>query len=168
MGFLRESWRVGPFSRLSSWLSRSASRGRQRRSLGDRVTRLDRTEPTLNQVAPGDSRDTTTPAAMVRLLHAIFCGSALSVDSRQRLQTWMLDAKVGQERLPAGLPGGWRIGHKTGTGPRETNETNDVAIVWPPKRAPILIAAFYAQSRAPQDGRDAVLREVAQIVAAAI
>lgn len=32
------------------------------RSLGDRVTRLDRREPELNSAVPGDDRDTTSPA----------------------------------------------------------------------------------------------------------
>jgi beta-lactamase class A len=35
------------------------------RSLGDNITRLDRTEPTLNEAAVGDPRDTTTPVAML-------------------------------------------------------------------------------------------------------
>lgn len=34
------------------------------RGLGDVVTRLDRTEPTLNEALPGDPRDTTSPLAM--------------------------------------------------------------------------------------------------------
>src|SRR5262245_63018259 len=34
------------------------------RSIGDGMTRLDRKEPDLNSVGPGDKRDTTTPAAM--------------------------------------------------------------------------------------------------------
>lgn len=135
------------------------------RSLGDDVTRLDRTEPELNRVAPGDSRDTTSPAAMVKLLDVIFRGRALSKQSRLQLQSWMIAAKVGQQRIPAGLPPDWRVGHKTGTGP---DEANDVAIAWPPRKAPIFIAAFYARAAVPQERQDAVLREVGSIVASAI
>src|SRR5438105_4740507 len=80
------------------------------RSLGDRITRLDRTEPTLNQVGPGEVRDTTTPAAMLDLMRAIFIGNALSEPSRRKLETWLVQAKVGGDRIPAGLPPGWRVG----------------------------------------------------------
>ena len=75
----------------------------------------------------------------------------------------MLDAKVGTQRIPAGLPREWRVGHKTGTG---DDETNDVGFILPPGRAPILFAAFYARGSTPAKQREAVLCEVGTIVAA--
>lgn len=110
------------------------------RTMGDPITRLDRIEPELNVVSPGDTRDTTSPAAMVNLLSTVLFGQVLSPVSRTRLRTWMLEAKVGAHRLPAGLPPGWRIAHKTGTW---DSETNDVGVIWPVNRAPIVVAAFY-------------------------
>src|SRR4051812_17563064 len=103
------------------------------RSLGDRITQLDRTEPTLNLVADGDVRDTTTPAAMLDSMRGILLGSALSASSRGQLESWLVEAKVGADRIPAGLPQGFRVGHKTGTGP--AREANDIAIIWPGARA---------------------------------
>jgi beta-lactamase class A len=132
------------------------------RSLGDPVTRLDRNEPMLNTVPAGDERDTTSPDAMLVLLRAVFLGAVLSRQSRQRLESWMVDAKVGQHRVPAGLPSDWRVGHKTGTG---SDQTNDVGIIWPRERAPLLFATFYTRSSIPQDGREAVLRDVGAIIA---
>lgn len=132
------------------------------RSLGDSVTRLDRTEMTLNDVAPGDERDTTTPAAMVTNLHALALGNALSPDSRAQLIRWLKSCKTGLTRLRAGLPQGWAVGDKTGTGFRA--ETNDVAIAWPPARPPIIVAAYYCWSKEPDGARDAVLADVARIV----
>jgi beta-lactamase class A len=137
---------------------------RYARALGDGVTRLDRTEPSLNVVAPGDERDTTSPAAMLGLMNAILCGKALSDRSRQQLEAWLDAAKTGKDRLPAGLPPGWRIGHKTGTG--AAAETNDIAIIRPPQRAPILVAAYYTELPAPAAARDAALAEVGRVVAA--
>ncbi|KMO15873.1 class A beta-lactamase, partial [Methylobacterium platani] len=58
------------------------------RAHGDTVTRLDRTEPTLNTAIPGDPRDTTSPAAMVGLLDNVLLGQALSAESRARLIGW--------------------------------------------------------------------------------
>ena len=120
------------------------------RSLGDDLTRLDRTEPTLNELLPGDPRDTTSPRAMAADLQKVLVGDALSDASRRQLQTWLIDDKVGDKRLRAGLPSSWRIGDKTGTGDR--GSTNAVAILWPPDRAPVIATVYYTElSRA--DGR---------------
>lgn len=134
------------------------------RSLGDDVTRLDRIETALNVVEPGDVRDTTSPASMLKLLSTVLFGQVLSPTSREQLQAWMLEAKVGEKRLAAGLPAGWRIAHKPGTW---SAETNDVGVIWPPDRAPIVIAAFYNYTRRANDTDDVhedVLRDVARIV----
>jgi beta-lactamase class A len=133
------------------------------RTLGDTVTRLDRNEPALNVVGPGEVHDTSSPAAMVRSLNTVLFGQVLSPDSRARLEGWMLAAKVGEKRLPAGLPPGWRIAHKTGTW---SNQTNDVGVVWAPNRAPVVVAAFYTRGDTPQEQREGVLRDVGRIVAA--
>lgn len=133
------------------------------RSTGDNVTRLDDIEPALNIVGPGEVKNTTTAASMVGLLRSVVLGQTLAADSRTTLQGWMLDAKVGEHRLPAGLPTGWRIAHKTGTG---SDQTNDVGVVWPPNRAPIIIGALYARTGTRQQQRENVLRDVGRIVAA--
>jgi beta-lactamase class A len=135
------------------------------RSMGDEVTRLDNAEPALNVVAPGEDHDTTTPASMVGLLSTVLLGKVLSPQSRARLEGWMLDAKVGEHRLPAGLPGGWLIAHKTGTW---SNQANDVGVIWPPDRAPIVVAALYVRDGTKSEQRENVLRDVGRIVAAGI
>jgi beta-lactamase class A len=132
------------------------------RSLGDGVTRLDRVEPDLNEATPGDPRDTTTPWAMLESLRRLVLGDALSASSREQLAAWLVANKTGDQRLRAGLPGGWRIGDKTGTG--MNGATNDIAVAWPPRRAPIVISAYFAESELPADGRNAVLTDVARIV----
>ena len=135
------------------------------RSLGDPVTRLDRTEPTLNTALPGDPRDTTTPSAMVDTLKALLLGEALSPVSRQRLEGWMVASTTGRNRLRAGLPATWAVGDKTGSGDHGT--LNHVAILRPPRRAPILVAAYTTGSTTSAQDRDAVLAEVGRIVASA-
>jgi beta-lactamase class A len=132
------------------------------RSTGDKVTRLDKYEPELNIVRPGEVHDTTTAASMVGLLSSVILGQVLSATSRTRLEGWMLDAKVSEHRLPAGLPSGWRTAHKTGTG---SDQTNDVGVVWPPDRAPIIVAALYSRAGTRLQQREGVLRDVARIVA---
>jgi beta-lactamase class A len=132
------------------------------RSLGDQVTRLDRREPELNVVPAGEVRDTTSPLAMLGLMHKLLIGGALSAASRQQLAMWLVDNKTGDKRLRAGIPkDSWRVGDKTGTGP--AGETNDIGIIWPPSREAILIAAYYAESKATPDDRNAVLAEVGRL-----
>ncbi len=133
------------------------------RSLGDRITRLDRRETALNEAKPGDPRDTTTPVAMAKILREIVLGSALSTSSREQLIAWLVANQTGDKRLRAGVPKGWRVGDKTGSG--ANNATNDVAVIWRP-RAPIIVAAYYAEARASDDERNAVLSEVGRLAAA--
>jgi len=131
------------------------------RSLGDPLTRLDRTEPTLNR-RDGDA-DTTTPAAMLADVHKLLLGDALSDASRERLTDWLLANQTGGDSLRAGLPSDWREGDKTGSG---GTATNDVAILWPPQRKPVLVAAYYENAKATGKDRHAMLMEVGRIVAA--
>lgn len=135
------------------------------RSLDDDTTRLDRIEPDLNQGIVGDLRDTTSPAAMLGDVHRLLLGGALSDDSRALLTGWLTASTTGAARLRAGLPAGWRVGDKTGTGADGTGTSNDVVIAWPPGRGPILIAAYLTRSPLAGPGRDAILAAVGQIAA---
>lgn len=133
------------------------------RSLGDTVTRLDRKEPALNEALPGDPRDTTTPKAMLADLDALALGNALAPPSREMLVGWMVANQTGGARLRAGVPDGWRVGDKTGAGGNGTS--NDVAILWPPGRAPVLVAAFLTGSSAPPARRDEIIAAVGRAIA---
>jgi beta-lactamase class A len=135
------------------------------RSLNDPITRLDRNEPTLNTAIPGDLRDTTTPAAMAHDMMALQLGPRLSPRMRARLRTWLLGCKTDATKFRAGVPAGWRIGGKTGSGDHATS--NEIAIVWPPGRAetkPIIIAGYFTGSKANDREQSATLAGVARIV----
>lgn len=139
---------LGGPSALTAWL----------RTIGDTQTRVDRREPTVNDVAPGDPRDTTTPIAMAATLERLLLSDVLAASSRTQLRKWMIGSETGRHRLRADLPQEWTAGDKTGTGPR--NETNDVAVFWPPGRAPLVVTAYYNQSAASEPIRSVVLAEV--------
>lgn len=135
------------------------------RHLGDPITRLDRVETSLNTNLPGDQRDTTTPAAMIATMQTVLVGSALSPRSRDRLIDWLKNCQTGLRRLRAGLPDTWIVGDKTGTG--DNGAANDLAIIWPPERPPILIAAYCDDAHAAPDALNAALARIAHIVAMA-
>ena len=135
------------------------------RSIGDPITRLDRTEPTLNVVAVGDPRDTTSPSSMQDDMNRILLGDVLSARARELLVSWLVACKTGDGRIRAGVPSGWRVGDKTGTwsdGGR--GSANDIAILWPPNRPPILVTSYLTDAKAPADARNAAHAEIGRIV----
>lgn len=132
------------------------------RSIGDTMTRLDRNEPSLNTNLGGDQRDTTTPRAMAETMRAVLTGDVLTLPSRDALTRWMIDAKTGFARLRAGLPKDWRVGDKTGTGQR--GAVNDVAIAWPPGKAPIVMAVYLSGSRADAETLNAAHAQIARLI----
>lgn len=136
------------------------------RSQGDDQTRLDRIEPALNEAQPGDPRDTTTPQAMLRLLRRVLLEGGLEAPQRDQLTAWLRGCRTGDTRLRAGLPADWVVGNKTGAGEHGTN--NDVAVIWPPRGAPILVTAYLTNSPASRDAQNALLAETARIVAHAV
>jgi beta-lactamase class A len=131
------------------------------RTLGDEVTRLDRMETELNEARPGDPRDTTTPAAMLENMRRIVLGDALSGASRDQMTAWLLANKTGDKRIRAGIPKGWRVADKTGSG--DNGAANDIAVLWPPDSGPLIITAYFAESAASADDRSAVLAEAATL-----
>jgi beta-lactamase class A len=138
---------------------------RYARSVGDPTSRLDRLEPELNSAIEGDPRDTTTPNAMIHDLETVLLGETLSAASRSRLQDWLMNDKMSRHLLVAGLPDGWRVGDKTGSGERGTR--NDIGIILPPGAAPILVSIFYTGSGEPPSSRDQVVAETGRIIAQA-
>lgn len=134
------------------------------RGLGDRATRLDRIEPEMNAVGPGDPRDTTTPQAMAELIRRLALGQILSDRARTQLVDWMIATKTGARRLRAGLPAGWRAGDKTGTS--GDGHFNDVAVIWPPDRAPLVVTAYLAETSLPGREADAIHARLGALIAA--
>lgn len=136
------------------------------RSIGDNVSRLDRTEPTLNTATPGDPRDTTTPAAMANDLNVVLLGHVLSLSSRQLLTDWMLGNQITNDLLRAGMPQGWRVADKSGSGDNGTR--NDIGLILPPlPRRPIIATVYYTDSPEPARSRDALIAKTGQIIAQA-
>ncbi len=136
---------------------------RYARQLGDATSQLDRIEPALNTAVPGDSRDTTTPDAMVRNLNIVLLDNALSDASRTRLESWMARNTVTASLLPAGLPAGWRVSDKSGAGQNGTR--NDIGIIRPPKAAPILATIYCTESMLSPASRDGLIADAGRIIA---
>lgn len=132
------------------------------RSIGDMEFRLDRIETELNTALPGDLRDTTTPAAMAESLHKLVLGDALGAAQRKQLKDWMLGNTTGDTRIRAGVPSGWAVADKTGTGDYGT--TNDIGVIWQPGKAPIVLVVYLTQPGKDDKARSEILAEATRIV----
>ncbi|MFF2045887.1 class A beta-lactamase [Kitasatospora sp. NPDC058170] len=136
------------------------------RSIGDDVTRLDRWEPALNSAEPERTTDTTSPAAVGRSHLELVLGDALAPRDRRQLTAWLLANTTGAARLRAGLPPGWTLADKTGTGAHGT--TNDVGIAWAPDGTPVVLAVLSTKQDAGAAADEPLVAGAAAVLAAAL
>lgn len=129
--------------------------------IGDRTTEMNRLEPDLNEATPGDRRDTSTPRALATDLHKLVLGDVLNRKDRAALADLLKRNTTGDNLIRAGVPEGWTVGDKTGAGGYGTR--NDIAVVWPPKSAPIVLAVL--SNRASEDAKydDSLIAEAAEV-----
>lgn len=132
------------------------------RSTGDKYFRLDRKEPELNSAIPGDSRDTSTPESMAKSLYQLVLGKVLAEPQRKQLADWLKGNTTGADSIRAGVPSGWIVGDKTGSGQYGT--TNDIAVIWPQHRAPIILVTYFTQRVEKAPPRKDVLAKAAKLV----
>ena len=135
--------------------------------LGDDVTRMERREPELNDWAPGDLRDTSTPRALARDLRAFVLGDVLDAPERAQLTRWLRTNTTGAGLIRAAVPDGWKVGDKTGTG-STYGARNDIAVAWPPGRAPIVIAIMTNRPEPDAEHDDELIARAASAVVAAL
>ncbi|MGV9636297.1 class A beta-lactamase [Nocardia rhamnosiphila] len=136
------------------------------RALGDTTSRLDRWETELNTAIPGDERDTTTPAALVADYRALVVGDSLAEPERAQLSAWLVASATGGNRIRAGLPAGWKVGNKTGS--PAYGSALDVAVAWPPGRAPLVIAVLTTKSEQDAEPDNALVAAAARAAVEAL
>ncbi|MEV6418259.1 class A beta-lactamase [Streptomyces sp. NPDC051662] len=134
------------------------------RDIGDDVTRMDRIEPDLSRWVPGDTRDTTTPRALAEDLRAFVLDHVLDKAERAQLTQWLRTNTTGDALIRAGVPKGWVVGDKTGTGSYH-GARNDIAVVWPPDSAPIVMAIMSNRAAKDAEHDDKLIAEAASVIA---
>ena len=130
--------------------------------LGDNITEPVRLEPHLNEVIPGDNSDTSTPRQLAIDLQAYTTGNALTEDKRKMLIEWMTGNATGKQMIRAGAPADWLVADKSGSGSYGTR--NDIAIVMPPNRKPIIIAIMSTHAEKEAKYNDQLIAQAAKIV----
>ncbi len=126
------------------------------------MTRLDRTEPTLNESLPGDERDTTSPRTMAGTMQKVLLGDVLSDASPSAPR--LARQRQGRRQAAAGWAAGLRGASATRPAAGERGSTNAIAILWPPDRAPLIATVYYTESSAPIDARNAIHREIGGLI----
>ncbi|WP_258177154.1 class A beta-lactamase, partial [Streptomyces solincola] len=135
-----------------------------REETGDRVSHVDRIEPDLSTWTPGEQRDTTTPRQQAANLRAFVLGDVLGAKERTLLTGWLRANTTGDRTIRAGVPEGWVVGDKTGTGFHH-GARDDIAVIWPPGRAPLVVAIMSYRDAKDAEPDDRLIAEAASVVA---
>jgi beta-lactamase class A len=133
--------------------------------IGDATTEVVNDEPDLNTIEPGSTDDTTTPAAFAADLVALLDGRWLDAPDRDLLLDWMSGNATGDTLIRAGAPSGWVVADKSGGA---GGIRNDVAVVTPPGRAPVVVAVLTARDDPDARYDDALVARAAAIVLGAL
>ena len=135
-------------------------------AIGDDVTSVDQYEPELNSAEPGNPRDTSTPRALAHDMRQFALGDALAEDDRAVFVDWLRRNTTGDNVIRAGVPAGWVVGDKTGSA--YYGGRNDMAVVWPPGRASIVIAVLTSRAQPQAKRVDALVVDAARVVVRAL
>ena len=91
-----------------------------------------------NKAFAAGRNNTTTSADLAILLERLELGDATSVHSARLMKQILLRQEFNEE-IPAGLPPGTPVAHKTGA---ITGTLHDAAIIYPPKHAPYVLVVL--------------------------
>ncbi|HIX00427.1 MAG TPA: class A beta-lactamase [Candidatus Nesterenkonia stercoripullorum] len=138
-----------------------SSLGTSLEELGDEVTSVARDEPDLNEAAPGDERDTTTPRAFGENLQEFAFGDTLSAQEQELFTGWLKDTETGDTLVRADLPDDWTVGDKSGSAGYGTR--NDIAVVWPDEGGPLVVSVFSDLGDDDAEADDRLIAEAAEL-----
>ncbi|RBP90010.1 beta-lactamase class A [Cytobacillus firmus] len=136
------------------------------KEMGDTVTKPERFETDLNEAEPGDIRDTSTPKALAASLQKVLIGDFLPEEKRNLLTDWMRGNVTGDPLIRAGVPSGWEVADKSGAAGFGTR--NDIAIVWPPNREPIIVTILSSRDSKDAEYDNALIAKTAEMTIKAL
>lgn len=114
--------------------------------------------------------DGATPAGIARALGRLAMGDLLSPDATRTMLDIMQRSRSGPRRLKAGVPPGWKVYHKTGTGQELRGLAtgyNDVGIIAAPDGRKYGVAVMVGATRQPIQVRTAMMQAVSRAVVSA-
>ena len=122
-----------------------------------------------------DPVDGATPVAIAAALAQLKQGELLSPANTARFLGWLGEVKSGPNRLKGGLPEGWSIAHKTGTGqvldivpqgtPADQAGYNDVGILTAPDGSVYTVAVMIGRTHVSIPERMEMMHGVVRAIA---
>jgi beta-lactamase class A len=104
-------------------------------------------------------KDVATPHDMNRLLEKIFRGQIVDRAASDQIIEFMNHSMIGQTRIPAALPEGTRVVHKTGS---ISGSSNDTGIVFLPDGNHLLITIMMRDAKASTADRERVIADISK------
>ena len=134
-------------------------------SLGFSAIHQQDSEHTLHTDEKLQYRDFAEPAAMVALLRLFADHSPLNSEHTALLNSWMLDATSGPNRIKGLLPAGTPVAHKTGSSGVEWGmvpATDDVGLITLPNGQRLALAIFVTDAHADEATCEHVIAAIAR------
>jgi len=148
---------VGGPKAVNAWIERA---GIDDWHIDRDIATLVRDDGAIDPARVVDKRDSATPYAMVQLLAGIYQGKWLSPSSRAALLGAMSRCVTGKRRIPAGLPEGVSVSHKTGS---LNNTSSDVGIIQT-QDGRVFAVAIYVTGQGGRPGRETRIASIARTI----
>lgn len=126
-------------------------------SIGNHSFSVSHYEGELNS-NPKIQQDTSTPKDMAISLQKIVLGNVLTKFQQAQLINWMKNDTVGYKKIRAGVPIGWMVADKTGSG--DYGIANDIGILWSPTCKPIVLAIYTIQNKQNVKNREDIVASI--------
>lgn len=146
---------VGGPAAVNDWMRRAGIREFE---LTRDIATLVRDDGEYDPAAIIDRRDSATPNAMIQLLAGLHQGRWLNDAHRRVILGAMERCKTGKRRIPALMPEGVEVAHKTGS---LNNTSSDIGIIEAPDGRSIAVA-IYVTGQGTRRAREARIAEIAR------
>ena len=146
---------VGGPKEVTAWTRRAGIRDF---SIDRDIATLVRDDGEFDPASHIDKRDSATPNAMLDLLTGLYQGKFLSAESRRVLLGAMSRTRTGTRRIPALMPAGVRVSHKTGS---LNNTSSDIGILEMPDGRAVAVA-IYVTGQGSRLNREAKIAQIAR------
>lgn len=127
------------------------------RSIGNTSFIMNHYEIDLNS-NPNNPADTSTPKDMALGIQKIMLGTVLNNTNKALLLEWMRNNATGYKRIRAGVPLGFAVADKTGSG--RYGVANDIGIVWSPACKPIILSIFTVSNQFDAKPNDEAIAKI--------
>lgn len=148
---------VGGPDAVNSWMRRN---GMTEFSIDRDIATLVRDDGEFDPAHHIDRRDSATPGEMVELLTGLYQGKFLAAKSRRVILSAMSRTRTGTRRIPAMMPAGVRVSHKTGS---LNNTSSDVGFLEMPDGRTVALA-IYVTGQGSRPAREAKIAAIARAI----